>query len=924
MAHGAAQARSLLHFSRAGEFRGLKMLNFLRGLLFFSCMLFASEMFAATTLKPLAKPNLSGLHTPARLSQGETLVDSSRGLIYFHGFTHVKGIPVTGVFRADPEGNLDYGWLPQNLPTFSKLVLTASGDLIGLVAPDSPLYLPQSPSSVKLVRVSAQPGAAKVVEYEFEVSPRPSAQYVAASLATEGGSLIVALREQFTVAGGGVARITTLRKIDLATDMIDSSWSRTFDGDVFVDAVKDNTAYTRSNFYSAEAYHAELRRIAFGPTALPDWTVSIPNTAVENIAVDTQGRAYAAARFVVNYQSRLEIHRIGHTGNVDPEWRRDLSRTALERATTIDHFAVVDDLLVVSSVVPAEANSQLTLVAFRFAETGNVLIANRFGSTVTVDKLPRISSAHNAQYLVDSNSLAVLSIATMLRAETSSKQLEPGYSADVPMVRIAADGSRVITGRFAFWFGGVEYRHFVWIRADGTLRAGARAGELDAYSASLIGPATDGSWLARFFLESTDSLRSPDDRQRNLTLGILSPSDANVRVATVPAETDSFISAVTLDEDGLIYYAEHGVDPKPSIKRVSAATRQIDLGWRISVADPEFSNGDTFIESLNVDAAGGIWVGGRATQCSTGCFFAGLWRFDSRQPARSPERFPIYTLWGNPLRLNSTHAYINQKRFELRSVLIEDLGWWPPNPVYFVDDRFVFFESRQTVDLPPPASYISRASTQGDGNIDPVWRRDVNPDMGTPMSISRQLDGSIRVDTIDPRAPASFRVWTDQEVKDMSRNVVEFSYENGNRFFITGRSDEIALLDSNPQLFTRTGVSFAAAETLYQSDDREAVCRFFVPQAEGRKATHFYGRGLDCQVLNSLPGFIFEGFDFTVGKVVDERCGGELSQPVTRMFNNKSRTGEGNHRYIASASIKRDMLSRGWIDEGVAFCARGN
>jgi Domain of unknown function (DUF5122) beta-propeller/Repeat of unknown function (DUF5648) len=159
--------------------------------------------------------------------------------------------------------------------------------------------------------------------------------------------------------------------------------------------------------------------------------------------------------------------------------------------------------------------------------------------------------------------------------------------------------------------------------------------------------------------------------------------------------------------------------------------------------------------------------------------------------------------------------------------------------------------------------------------------------------------------------------------RNTANTVVEYYSRDAKRFFITARANEIAQLDAMPANFARTGMTFAAETALvrtFSDTTRAPVCRFYAPPNAGGSNTHFYGRESDCTLLKRFSTLRYEGFDFRVGVPVNSACPAALPQPVFRLFNNASTSNNGNHRYVVSETRRAEMLTAGWVDEGVAFC----
>ena len=129
------------------------------------------------------------------------------------------------------------------------------------------------------------------------------------------------------------------------------------------------------------------------------------------------------------------------------------------------------------------------------------------------------------------------------------------------------------------------------------------------------------------------------------------------------------------------------------------------------------------------------------------------------------------------------------------------------------------------------------------------------------------------------------------------------------------------MLDALPASFQRTGMGFSAKSSEYRDVPEQPVCRFYAAPENGGSNTHCYGAGDDCPVLNTVRQVRFEGFDFAAIKPTSGMCPAAAPNAVFRLFNNKSATNQGNHRYVVSAATKSKMIAQGWVDEGAVFCS---
>ena len=172
------------------------------------------------------------------------------------------------------------------------------------------------------------------------------------------------------------------------------------------------------------------------------------------------------------------------------------------------------------------------------------------------------------------------------------------------------------------------------------------------------------------------------------------------------------------------------------------------------------------------------------------------------------------------------------------------------------------------------------------------------------------------------------------------RTAVEYFAKNLQRFFFTARVDDQRSLDANPTQFARTGMQFGAfdgtvvppkvgvievgpPQPLFRPDGALPICRFYSAPLRGGSNTHFYGRRAECQLLNTYAEVVNEGYDFAAPPPASSSgtCPANAAVPVYRLYNNQSASNNGNHRYVVSLARIDEMKLRGWLDEGIAFCA---
>ena len=163
-----------------------------------------------------------------------------------------------------------------------------------------------------------------------------------------------------------------------------------------------------------------------------------------------------------------------------------------------------------------------------------------------------------------------------------------------------------------------------------------------------------------------------------------------------------------------------------------------------------------------------------------------------------------------------------------------------------------------------------------------------------------------------PSAPVSFA------------EVVEFYNANLDHYFITADQNEATGIDNGSAGpgWNRTGYSF-------KSGGSTPVCRFYGSLSPGPNS-HFYTVDADeCAELKQQQAAIpasqkrwnFESLDFMSTSPTSGNCPiGQI--PVFRAYNDGFARGiDSNHRITSSQDAIQQVVSRGWINEGVVMCA---
>jgi hypothetical protein len=99
------------------------------------------------------------------------------------------------------------------------------------------------------------------------------------------------------------------------------------------------------------------------------------------------------------------------------------------------------------------------------------------------------------------------------------------------------------------------------------------------------------------------------------------------------------------------------------------------------------------------------------------------------------------------------------------------------------------------------------------------------------------------------------------------------------------------------------------------------ACAFRFVHADGPASWFFSTKPAECESVKGQPGWREEGTAFhTVPVDAAGRCPPGFLV-VQRAYNNGAGAGAPNHRLTSSDSTLREMVRRGWTDEGPAMCA---
>jgi len=156
---------------------------------------------------------------------------------------------------------------------------------------------------------------------------------------------------------------------------------------------------------------------------------------------------------------------------------------------------------------------------------------------------------------------------------------------------------------------------------------------------------------------------------------------------------------------------------------------------------------------------------------------------------------------------------------------------------------------------------------------------------------------------------------------------VEYYHPQLDHYFMTANpAEQAALANGGPDgLWRATGMTFPVWKLAYPN--LQPMCRFYGdptidPQTGQRKGpnSHFYtANSAECaNVTTRFPVWLFEGYAFFAALPDASGACPSGTQQVYRYFRPQ---GDPNHRYVMTDAGKREMQARGWMAEGVTWCA---
>jgi lysyl endopeptidase len=153
--------------------------------------------------------------------------------------------------------------------------------------------------------------------------------------------------------------------------------------------------------------------------------------------------------------------------------------------------------------------------------------------------------------------------------------------------------------------------------------------------------------------------------------------------------------------------------------------------------------------------------------------------------------------------------------------------------------------------------------------------------------------------------------------------VVEYYNPDLDHYFIAADPGEQAFVDSGAVgRWQRTGTTF-------MSGGNVPVCRFYGSMLPGPNSHFYTASAEECTQLKQLQAITsatqkrwnFESLDFLTMMPMDNTCPADTT-PIYRAYNNGfSKNIDSNHRITSDQAAIQEVVTRGWINEGVVMCA---
>ena len=876
-----------------------------------SLILCLSAFNAALAQRTLTVPDLSALTTATTPTMS---LDRASGWLYVLNVSRINGVKTSALARVSVDGYVDRTWQPSTASFAQSLSLAGNGDIYTLGVRGQVTYLS---------RFSTQHSGAPIAEVAIGVADYVSGiEPVLVGSAEHWVYFSTTLR---ATDGSGRPPQVTWRRLDTRTDTIDSTWSYSVTLPAGVNASAGTVAMTlggRDAVYvhvikpangPASPRSVAVTRVSAGSSAQPLWTQEFTTQQFSN-AADAQGRLYVMV-CPGGCATRAAVLRLNSSGNVDYLWSSVDASRAASQSVIAPTLIVNDNELLLRTVLQTTATTRADAL---LRIDANGVEKSRWLGSASSDNIDVLGTTRGKLYVRLDAEIRALDPTTL--GDVASPALSFGVVGSVSHALALPDGGYLFFGVFDVWYEGKRFRNALRIRPDGlpdvTWSPKLERGTINQVTLTNKGVVVVG----RF-----------DTAKKNISImkAFLIPLVPNA-VADPQWGSDWPVWAWAHSFDGGAYfYVLAGEYPVDRVLRVSLATGLLDADWQISVPLGESDK----VYAVHADRAGGVWLLWQEQQSFFSPFLTKIQRFTVADRKVTQDFKPAaMQAFRTRFLVTAQHAYIADRRYDLARAGALDPTWNLAGPnaysnvalaqirgryVYFVTDRLqrALLSGTGAVD----ASFADPEFTSYRTNFrsDSVW-------VQSPPSIGSNGDDLEYILTSNEKKDLTdTALGTTRNTPAPDKTIVEYFNRDAARYFITGRANEQALLDALPAAFQRTGMQFTAKSSLYRDIPESPVCRFYSSPASGGSNTHFYGNGDDCPALNTVENLRYEGYDFSTSKPVGQSCPVAAPNAVSRLFNNKSSSNQGNHRYVVSVTTKAKMLASGWIDEGVVFCVTG-
>ena len=148
--------------------------------------------------------------------------------------------------------------------------------------------------------------------------------------------------------------------------------------------------------------------------------------------------------------------------------------------------------------------------------------------------------------------------------------------------------------------------------------------------------------------------------------------------------------------------------------------------------------------------------------------------------------------------------------------------------------------------------------------------------------------------------------------------ITEYHNRLLDHYFLSSSAAENSIIESGGAGpgWERTGEAF----TTNTMDSCRGVLPVFRFYGTGFNSHFFTVDSEECgAVHDSDPGWVFEGNAFGAMMPVEGACPAS-TVTVYRLYKDRARFLDSNHRYVVRPDLYTEMMARGWIGEGVAMC----